>query len=81
KERLAPLLTLRAIPKISWPTEEQRHKASGERYLTLGENGDKVIVALLPAEPTSLTSAQLGEYRRLALGEGQLRARFSILPR
>lgn len=81
KERLAPLLTLIAIPKSSWPAAEQDYKTSSQRYLRLGENGDKVIVALIPAEPTDLTSAQLDEYRRLALGEEQLRAGFSILPR
>ncbi len=81
KERLAPLLTLRAVPKGSWPAEEQGYQSGGQRYLVLGENGDKVVVALLPAEPTQLTSAQFEEYRRLRLSEEQLKAGFTILPR
>ncbi len=81
KERLAPLLTICAVAKGSWTAEEQGYETNGQRYVMLGENGDKVIVALLPKETSLLSSAQLEEYRRLALNEGQLKAGFTILPR
>lgn len=75
----AELLTIQSIPQNEWAKFESGLKQKQAPYILLREEGNKVLIAILPQSTPNLGKAALAEYRSMQLTAEEVRQLYKPL--
>ncbi|WP_026074556.1 hypothetical protein [Brevibacillus massiliensis] len=78
-ERPAELLSLKWYSREDWKKQEETLKKKQVRYTVLGDNGEHVITAQLPADAPGLSGRFLSEYKQMLLQDHEVQNHFRMV--